>query len=291
MRDDEHAGDDDFATVLRNAVRRRGMSLRTLQQRLRDRGHEVSVAALSHWQSGARIPGTDASADVVHELEDLLRLDDGVLAGKLVPRRRVPADGNVPFASFVGLEHNEVTDESAPRQLSERSSTLMTYVDAEGLLSRNLARNVWQARVDGAREVAVFVTVEPGETQAPGVRAVLGCDLVDVVVDMEQRVIRPMVRLKAPLRRGELVMTEWETFDHRYADDAISEIQSLVAVRREAEVGVFIYFDDQRLPRRCWATTQQDGVERSFPVSLIGGCASHIEFDFGPGSIAIEWEW
>ncbi|MFJ4223405.1 hypothetical protein [Microbacterium sp. NPDC089695] len=281
----------EFADELRAAVRRRGVSLRVLQQRLRDRGVDVSVAALSQWQSGARRPAWETSADIVRELEDLLGIDEGHLARTLVPARRVAADRNLPFASFMGLELNEITDESAPRALSERSSTLMSTVDAEGRLIRNHVRNLWQAREEGAQEVAVYITIEPGEVATPEVRGVVGCELVDVLVDEEQRVIRPIVRLDAPLRRGQVALAEWESFDHRYADDVVSGEQMLVAVRHEVEVGVFVYFDPALLPRRCWATVAEGDRERAFPVPLIGTCASHVEFDFGPGSIRIDWEW
>lgn len=280
-----------FAQALREALARRGMSLRTLRGRLRDRGHAVSIASLSLWQSGARRPSTDSSADIVCELENLLGLDDDELVGKLRPHRRVPPDRNVSFASFVGLEHNTVTDESSARQLSERSSTLMSYVDASGRVTRNVARNVWQARVDGAQEVAAFLTVEPEEVAAPQVRGVIGCELSDVVTDMQQRVMRITVRLNAPLLKGDMALTEWESFDHRYEPDAVSDFQGLVAVRPEAEVGMFVYFDPRHLPRRCLVSVETEDTHRVFPASPTGGCVSHIEYDFGPGMIAVEWEW
>lgn len=284
-------GPNAFGRALRAALQRRGMSLRALQTRLRDRGHEVSIASLSLWQSGARRPSTDSSADIVRELEDLLGLDDDELAGMLRPHRRVPPDRNVPFADFVGLEHNSVTDESSARQLSERSSTLMSYVDATGRLTRNVARNVWQARVDGAQEVAAFLTVEPEEVAPPQVRGLIGCELSDVVIDMEQRVMRVTVRLNAPLLKGDMALAEWESFDHRYEPDAVSDFQGLVAVRPEAEVGVFIYFDPEHLPRRCLVSVETDDTHRVFSASPAGACVSHIEYDFGPGMISVEWEW
>ncbi|WP_152642465.1 helix-turn-helix domain-containing protein [Microbacterium sp. SA39] len=280
-----------FAEALRAGMQRRGLSLRSLQRRLRDRGHEVSVATLSLWQSGGRKPSAETAFDVVREIESLLDLHEDALTGTLTRNRRVAQDRNVPFADFVGLEHNEVTDESGARQLSERSATIISHVDADGRLVRNVIRNVWQARVDGAREVAVFLTIEPEEVSPPVVRGVLGCDLVDIVDDMEQRIIRPTLRLHAPLDRGDLVLTEWESVDHKYAHEAASFIQGLVAVRPEAEVGVFVYFDPAYLPRRCTATVETDGGQRVFPVKVVANSASHVEFDFGPGMITIEWEW
>ncbi len=249
------------------------------------------MATLSLWQSGGRKPSAETAFDVVREIESLLGLEEDALTGSLTRNRRVPQDRNVPFAAFVGLEHNEVTDEGGARQLSERSSTIISHVDAEGRLVRNVVRNVWQARVDGAQEVAVFLTIEPDEVSPPVVRGTLGCDLVDIVNDTEQRIVRPTLRLHAPLDKGDLVLTEWESIDHRYAPEAASFLQGLVAVRPEAEVGVFVYFDPAYLPRRCTATVETDGGQRVFPVKLVANSASHVEFDFGPGMITIEWEW
>lgn len=281
----------EFAQALREGAQRRGLSLRGLQRRLRDRGYEVSIATLSLWQSGGRRPSADAADDIVREIESVLGVDEGFLTDMLTSHRRVPPDRNVPFASLVGLEHTDVTDESSARQLSERSATVLSYVDAEGQLARNVVRNVWQARVDGAQDVAVFLTIEPEEVSPPAVRGTIGCELVDVVADMEQRVVRPTLRLRAPLRKGDYMLTEWESFDHRYTEHAASYVQAMVAVRPEAEVGVVVYFDPEYLPRRCTASVEKNGGERVFPLKLVDNCVSHVEFDFGPGVITIDWEW
>lgn len=284
--------DDDFASTLRRAILRRGLSLRTLQSRLRERGCTISVATLSLWQSGARRPAPGSNATIIDELEDLLGLTNGELAGSIARARRVPADRNVPFATFVGLEQNPVTDDSGERDLSERSNTLISFVDQRGRLTRNVARTLWQARVEGAQDVAVFTTIEPDEKAPPKVRGTLACDLVDIVTDMHQLVLRSTLRLHAPLHRGALVRTEWETYGHDYEPDAMSDTLGVIAVRRQVEVGVFVYFDSEFLPHRCWASVRHgDNDDEVFSVPITAGCASHVEFDFGPGTIVLEWEW
>lgn len=293
---EDQAGESDatasaFASRLRDAVNARGISLRRLQQRLRDRGIDISVATLSQWQSGVRRPGGGGSLDAVHELEDLLGLDDGDLSGLIAPSRRVTPDDNVPFAYLIGLDVNEVTDEGAFRQLSERSATAMTWVDAQGRIARNTLRNVWQVRIDGIPAVPTFITIEPEETRPPELRPLIGCELTDIVSDMDQRIIRMVLRSRGPMLRGDLLLTEWETADHEYVDGAMSEVQGYGAVRRISQAGVLIHFDPEMLPTRCWATIQSEGSERVVPLRLVDGCASHIEFDFGPGTILIDWEW
>ena len=61
-----------FAGVLRAAIEHSGLSLTTISQRLRARHRPVSVATLSHWQSGRSLPGGDQSLGVVAALEELL---------------------------------------------------------------------------------------------------------------------------------------------------------------------------------------------------------------------------
>lgn len=279
-----------FARTLREAVQRRRVPLRKLQERLRDRGHDVSVATLSQWQSGVRTPGP-GSLDIVHELESLLALDEDALALALPRNRRLTPDANVPFAELIGLEVNEVTDEGAERQLTEVTGTLMSFVDDQGRIVRNVLRNIWQVRVDGVPAVPTFITIEPGEVAAPRLRPLIGCELADIVNDMDQRIIRMVLSSTAPMHRGDMLLTEWESYDHRYSTYAMSETQGYGAVRREAQAGMLVYFHPDMLPRRCWAVVQSDGPERVIQVPLVGNCASHIELDFGPGTILLEWEW
>lgn len=287
----EHPGDM-FATTLRSSILRRGLSLRALQSRLRDRGYTISVATLSLWQSGSRKPAPGANTAIIYELEDLLDLDQGMLTATLARDHRLSADRAVPFATFVGLEQNSVTDDSTDHELAERSGTVVSFVDANGQITRNVVRTLWQARVDGAQDVARFVTIEPDEVSPPRVRGTLACDLVDVVADMEQLVVRSTLRLHAPLRKGALALTEWETYDHAYEPGAMSDTLGVIALRRQVEIGVFAYFDSGHLPRRCWASVQQnDRQEQVFSVPITAGCASHVEFDFGPGTIVLSWDW
>ena len=50
-----------FALELGRALEVRGVTLVTLQRRLADRGHRVSVGTLSYWRSGQRLPEKPAS--------------------------------------------------------------------------------------------------------------------------------------------------------------------------------------------------------------------------------------
>ena len=75
-----------------DALRHRGVSLAWLHERLVDRGHPVSPAALSYWRSGRSQPERGTSRDALVEIERLLR----VAPGDLPPARSVASAGPAP---------------------------------------------------------------------------------------------------------------------------------------------------------------------------------------------------
>ncbi|PRX50171.1 hypothetical protein B0I33_102290 [Prauserella shujinwangii] len=76
-----------FADALRAAIRARGLGLERIQYRLRLEGATVSMATLSHWQSGRRRPERRQSLVVLRHLEDVLELPRGSLF-RLVSEKR-----------------------------------------------------------------------------------------------------------------------------------------------------------------------------------------------------------
>ncbi len=77
-----------FAQAFADALERRAVSLVWLHQRLVERGHPVSPAALSYWRSGRSQPERGTSRDALVEIERLLRVVPGSLVAKLGPSRR-----------------------------------------------------------------------------------------------------------------------------------------------------------------------------------------------------------
>ncbi|GAA3582718.1 hypothetical protein GCM10022222_79380 [Amycolatopsis ultiminotia] len=68
-----------FDEALRVAIRARGLGLERIRYRLRSRGTAVSLATLSHWQSGRCRPERPESLQALENLEDILGLPGGVL--------------------------------------------------------------------------------------------------------------------------------------------------------------------------------------------------------------------
>lgn len=63
-----------FAPALRAAIRARGLGLERIRYRLRGRGVSISLATLSHWQSGRCRPERQESLRVLRHLEAVLEL-------------------------------------------------------------------------------------------------------------------------------------------------------------------------------------------------------------------------
>jgi hypothetical protein len=68
-----------FAPALRAAIRARGLGLERIRYRLRGRGVSVSLATLSHWQSGRCRPERRESLRVLSHLEVVLEVPPGSL--------------------------------------------------------------------------------------------------------------------------------------------------------------------------------------------------------------------
>lgn len=287
-RPPDAGGAETFASTFRAALTLRRISLRTLRTRLRDRGYDVSVSALSSWQSGARRPERDTSIDVIRELESLLRLDDGQLLDMVGPSRRVGPDRHETFAELQELDRTPFTTEPEP-ELYERSGSVWVHIDTESTVTRVVNRTLWQARRDGAQQATVFFGLNPTEVTPPTVEGLLGCDLIDAHSDLENDLVRATLRLHSPLNQGELALTERQSIGH-VATEPEYEF-TLIAPRRQSEVVLYISFDPARLPRRCRVVVESARETTTHSVALNGNLATHAEFNFGPGRVTLEWDW
>ncbi|MFJ4223670.1 hypothetical protein [Microbacterium sp. NPDC089695] len=277
----------EFATAFRAAIRERGLSLHALRSRLHDRGYDVSVATLSMWQSGARHPGRTASFDVIRELESLIGLDDGELQATLGPPRRVRRGPQLTYASLAHLPCTAFTTEM-DTALTARSGSIGADVGEDGRVIRTRHRTLWQSLRDGAREVTVFFIADH-EAEPPRVRGTLGCSMHDVELDRDLALLRGTMRLHAPLPQGSVALTEQES---TRPDDFPQELDlTFVAPRRLSEVTVYAIFDSALVPMVCRVTVETAESSRSHHLRLNGTSVAHTEFDFGPGTITLDWEF
>ena len=289
------AGEPAFPEAFADALRRRGVTLAWLQQRLTERGHPVSPAALSYWRSGRSQPERGTSRDALVEIERLLRVAPGALTDRLGPSRRPgprPGEKSVRElfaetpgvqAALVDLGFIGLNDE-----LLEVVRHLTVDVDGTGHATSVQVRAVVQARHDGARRAPLIVTLDEAG-RAPRFVPTAGCSLGRQRTDLETGVFSAELLTERALTRDETCVYELRV----ELPSPSAEVQfDHYAVRRMGELLVWVRFAPARIPSYVERYAQLDGVEETEEIALAGGSGAHaLARGFGPGILGVRWRW
>lgn len=285
-----------FAEAFGEAVQRRGVSLRWLSHRLRELGNPVSVATLSYWRSGERLPERRTSMDALGTLEDLLHLQTGELTEKLgAPRRPGP---KVPIQNLE--EVMDALTEAVVRcleeiecpwgtDLVEERVDVTIDVDADGEVERYGVLVVWTAIRDQAQRFPfVFTVTEPGRDQ-PQFASIVGSSIGRVAVNREAGVFAYEMLLHRPLRKGDLAITEYWLDTPKDTSGDYSLTHSVT--RRTGEVALWARFHENCLPAGAERATKVGSEVISEPVIDAAGARELflVERHFGPGSVSLRW--
>lgn len=284
-----------FPEAFAEALSRRGVSLAWLHERLVERGHPVSPAALSYWRSGRSQPERGTSRDALIEIEHLLRVPPGGLVSRLGPSRRPgprPAEQTLRdlFAENPGMERalGELGFEGLYDEVLEQVRHLVMDVDAEGAIARIQVRAVMQARRDGARRTPLVMTMD-GRARLPLFVPRAGCSIGRWAVDEESGVYAAELVLDRALAKGEtwpyeLTIEVAEPFEETWVDH--------YAARRLAELLVWVRFDPGRVPSHVERFTVDGGDEQNEKLDLGEGSSAHaLARGFGPGVLGLRWGW
>ncbi len=280
-----------FGEALAAAMRRRGIALSQLRERLEGRGHKVSLTALSYWRSGQRTPDRVSSLEAIAEAEAILGLKHGELLNRLPSPSRRRAGSPVPFDELLlgyATAEPAVTEDDVHRV----SAHLAADLDATGALLGGRLRQVVVADREGVSGYTLFhgpaATDEENRTL---VLPVAGCTVEDVR-DLEHGIRSTRIVFERPLRLGEAAMTEVEV---RNADDAPPDRDqeyAFAAEQRLEEAVVWVRFHADRVPARVWLFFSEAGLRHEWEVSLDGArSVHHRQTDFGPGTLGARWEW
>lgn len=276
-----------FAEALGAAMEKRGATLTHLRDRLAERGHPVSLTALSYWRSGQREPEREASLQAIPELEALLGLETGVLSRRLTGRMRRRVGAVEPFDELLGDPAVEAV--IGEEDVCRVSSHLVVDVGAQGEIRRARVRQVVVADREGVDGVTLFVGPDVG-TQANAVvmTAVAGCT-IEETYDVENGIRGARLVFERPLALGESTITEIEA---RTEGLDLETDYALAAEQRLEEALVWVRFHPDRLPTRCWVYFAEGGLAHEWPVDLAGGRSVHYrQTAFGPGRLGARWEW
>jgi hypothetical protein len=284
-----------FPDAFAEALRRRGVTLAWLHERLVECGSPVSTTALSYWRSGRSQPERGTSLDALTEIERLLRVTSGHLTSLLGPSRRpgprpgersmqelfAETPGVVPALAALGFEG--LYDE-----LVEQLRHITVDVDANGQARSMEVRAIMQARHDGARRTPLIVTLDD-LSLAPTFIPVAGCSIGRSFIDPETGVFAAELLVDHTLAKDETCLYELAIELAQPSDD---DWIDHYAARRLGELLIWVRFDESRVPSRVERYVQTEYADETEDISLGGGSSVHaLARGFGPGMLGIRWTW
>lgn len=287
----ERPARDGFAEALRQGIAARGLSLDRLRYHLRARGHELSVATLSYWQSGRSRPERASSLSALSALEDILLVPEGSLLRLLPPTRSaMPDEAALPVTDPQDRHLEQLLARlGTPRDDGYLRISLYERidVDAAGGVGTRIVREVIQATREGLSAFPVVTRHESAAGQAQ-LRGLLNCSIGHVIRRPHR--IAGQIVLDRPLHLGEAAVVE-------YAIDVEGERAREMSWERPCtnrlrQLHVEITFDAaERLPLVAEVFTRVGGRASVEPIAIVDHRLSCLTQDFGPGVYGVRWRW
>lgn len=293
MTSAQHSAENEaFAAALRVAIQQRGLSLDRIRYHLTQRGHELSVATISYWQSGRSRPERAASIAAIGALEEILGLEAGHLAGRLPARRRGPsgasgqspaeaADAYLPYVEdLMGRLDLDWDVGLTPISVHDR-------VEIDGR-RRELSHQVKQLFVADRDDVDHY-WIYYQSTGQPYVEGVHNCTVEALEELPELGVLVAQMRLTRSLSRGESILVEHHAGQRDPVPTERTVERAFLHPVRAAHIEVL--FDEGCLPLAAERFTVVDGVEKVDPIVIVGRSVHALVLDFGPGLYGVRWDW
>lgn len=298
MSDDDAAGEGDFAGVLREAVRERGLSLERLRSELSGHGVRVSVATLSYWQTGRSRPERATSLAAIGPLEQVLGVPRGHLAGRLDFRHGGggAARGSAPGPSDDVLAPDWGAAGRAFAQLGLWPGDGVTRVSihdrlhlgAGGTPRTGHIRSLLRGTRDGVDRYAVWVNhLEPGAVP-PTITAELNCRLGRVESPDPEAGVAAEIILSRPLRVGETLMIGYRIDSPECTVRQDELMRGIVGQVRE--LAMEVRFAPGRLPSAVRQVAVVGGVETDRPLP-VSDAIQILLLDRPAGIYGLRWSW
>lgn len=285
------ARSDGFADALRAAIVERGLSLDRLRYHLRARGHELSIATLSYWQSGRSRPERASSLTALGALEDILLVPEGSLLRLLPPTRTPVTDG-------AAVQLFDAEDQQVEMLLARLGTArdqgyirISLYerieVDRDGGVGTRVVREVVQATQDGLAAFPVSTRHETPGGQAV-LRAVLNCSIGEVL--RRPHGVAGQIVLDRPLRLGEAAVVEYAFEVEGEPPRETSWERQCTGRLRQLHVEIQFAGPD-RLPLVAEVFTRVGDRVTIEPIGIVDHRLSCLTQDFGPGVYGVRWRW
>ncbi len=200
---------DDFAEALASVVQDSPYTLGALQQELTARGHKVSVATLSYWQTGGSLPARAGSIATLTAIEEILGLTPRTLHDAL---RMNDEPQWSPLGVFSEPQDPEESLARMGLSFSEPYTVLLTsdiiHTSTHLGIERQVVRQLIRADDDGVhRFPAVFQT---DVSTPPAISVTEGLVLGEVVPTLAGAGIVAELVLPRTLKAGDMHWLEYE---------------------------------------------------------------------------------
>lgn len=288
------ARSDLFAPTLRAAIEARGLSLERVRYHLKHRGHELSVATLSYWQSGRSIPDRASSLAALGSLEETLELPPGALVSLLPTRARRPG------AAARAMQTDGLPGDTGTMIDEAIEAFGLHWDDIEHVAIHDLL-TLLADRTVGSHQIREIIRAERAPVtrfvaaywddpkSSPYIMARHNCRLGRVIEHPDVGLVIAELLLDVPLDRGEVRLVEYEYATVGQGPPCDHWERGMVHTLRE--VHLELEFTPPALPVAVEARLALDGQDRTEPVQLIGNLATLLRLDAGPGTVGLSWTW
>ncbi|WP_285728255.1 hypothetical protein [Psychromicrobium xiongbiense] len=291
-----------FAEAFRGALDSRGLPLTRLRERLMARGNPISLATLSYWRSGARQPDPVLRREVIADIEEILALNAGDLAGfaaraspgnQLPPMaRQFPTLDNAADPARAFLEAKQALNGPPDDSLRITSFQIVTDVGLDGLLARSTFHFLVEC-IKGTLDRFVFSIVPDKADFEPLILEVLGGGtVIDRYLSPHRTVQAVSVELDRPLDVGEsaMVAIQLEVPSDGAFNNPFERVVAAPAYHHSHKLVNWVRFDPRNVPDWFEEIEIIGGVERRSPRWLDASASIHlVRWNFGPGSVTLRW--
>lgn len=295
-RPDGAAGPSAFAAALRTAIERRGLTLDRLRQRLDARGHRVSVATLSYWQSGRSHPERASSLAALAVLEEILAVPAGRLLRLARSGRRgggaPPAqlDSFAPHTTDGAVMDEMVASLGLSWQDGLRRTSVHEHVRVRP--DRTEASHDWRETLLALRSGVdrypmCFQYDDPaGDVTCAGVQHV---EVGRVVENRQRRLLLVELVLPRALEVGESMTIDYVV---AHANNTVPlEYVEAGTVGWLQDYHLWVTFEPPAVP--WWAHTYRvvKGEKTITPLPVTGPTLELHLRDVAPGVVGVRWGW
>jgi hypothetical protein len=208
--------DGPFHLALDQAVRRRRLSLETLQRRLAESGVHVGLSTLSYWRRGRRHPEGKRSARALQLLEGILDLPANsllTLASASEDMRR--AVDEIGLDAALGLTPDRMAalhgiDPDANLSVSLLAAHFDVTVDADRAERSLHARCVVSSKVDGADRFVCLYESRAGSAARGELTSTGSCRVGRIRTEPSRGLLAAELRFDRRLRVGETYVFDYE---------------------------------------------------------------------------------